>query len=73
MDGYELIGHESKHPAFVNFTWKSGTLWIYNKATSDKCALGYFANPPTGKDRIAACNKGAEIMTRPEFCLQILC
>ena len=34
MDGYELIGHKSKLPAFVNFTWKSGTLWIYNKATS---------------------------------------
>jgi hypothetical protein len=61
-DGYELICHESKLPAYAKFAWKSGAEWIYDKATDDKRALAYFSNPPTGKDRIAAGRYGDEVV-----------
>ncbi len=60
-DGYELVGHESKLPAYAGLNWSEGAVWIYNKATDEPRALAYFANPPTGKDRIAACRYGEEV------------
>jgi hypothetical protein len=60
-DGYELIGHESKLPPYAKLNWLKGAVWIFDKATDDPRALAYFANPPTGKDRIAACRYGEEV------------
>lgn len=54
-DGYELAGKESKLPAYARLKWEQGGLWTYAAATGDRRALAYFANPPTGQDRIAAC------------------
>jgi hypothetical protein len=53
-DGDDLIGKETKLPAYARLQWQNADLWIYDPATNDKRALAYFANPPTGKDRIAA-------------------
>ena len=61
-DGYELVGHEAKLPAYASLEWLEGAVWIYSKATEDSRALAYFANPPTDKDRIAACRYGNEVM-----------
>ena len=60
-DGYELAAKESKLPGSVRFRWEGGELWTYDKATDDPRALAYFANPPTGKDRIAAGRYGNEL------------
>lgn len=54
IDGYELAGKESKLPAYAKLKREKGDIWIYDKATDDPRALAYFADPPTGKDRIAA-------------------
>ena len=48
-------------PAYTLFGWKSGAEYVFNKATDDKMALAYFANPPTGKDRVAAHRYGNDI------------
>lgn len=53
-DGHELVAKETKLPGYAKFNWKTGKLWTYAAATDDQRALAYFANPPTGKDRIAA-------------------
>jgi len=55
IDGYELVGKESKLPAYAKLLWEKGDIWVYDKATHDPRALAYFADPPTGKDRLAAC------------------
>lgn len=60
-EGYELVAKESKLPANLNLAWQSGKLWTYAAATDDSRALAYFANPPTGKDRIAAGRYGVEV------------
>ena len=60
-DGCVLIGREPSMPAYTLFGWKSGTEYVFNKATDDKMALAYFANPPTGKDRVAAHRYGNDI------------
>lgn len=60
-DGYELIEHESKMPAYAKLEWKSGATHVYDKATDDPRALAYFANPPTGRDRIAASRYGDSV------------
>ncbi len=54
-DGHELVGKESKLPAYAKLQWEKGKLWTYDKSTDDPRALAYFRDPPTGKDRIAAC------------------
>jgi hypothetical protein len=54
VDGYELAGKESKLPGYAKLQWKTGGIKVYQGATDDPRALAYFANPPTGKDRIAA-------------------
>jgi hypothetical protein len=60
-DGYELIGKETKLPTYARLQWQKNELWIYDKATNDPRALAYFANPPTGKDRIAAARYSHEV------------
>lgn len=62
MDGYELVAKQSKLPGYARLQWKTGSLWVYDKATDDPRALAYFANPPTGKDRIAAGRYGQEVV-----------
>jgi hypothetical protein len=60
-DGHELAGKESKLPEYARLTWNQAQLWTYAAATDDKRALAYFANPPTGKDRIAAVRYGSTV------------
>jgi hypothetical protein len=62
-DGHELVGHESQFPAQVNLKWEKGDEWVYDQATDAPNALAYFANPPTGKDRIAAGRYGDKEIT----------
>lgn len=61
-DGYELENKETKLPEYAKLEWKSDALWMYDAATNDRRALAYFANPPTGKDRIAACRYAGELV-----------
>ena len=61
-DGYELEVKETKLPGYAKLQWKNGDLWTYEKATDDVRALEYFANPPTGKDRIAAGRYAQELV-----------
>lgn len=61
-DGYELEAKETKLPGYAKLEWKTGSLWTYDKATDDPRALAYFANPPTGKDRIAAIRYAEDIV-----------
>ena len=60
-DGYELIGHEAKLPAYAKHAWLNGSLKTFAKATDDKRGLAYFADPPTGKDRVAAARVGDQV------------
>ena len=61
-DGDELIGHESKLPAYAKLQWANGgSIWVYRQACNDSPALAYFANPPTGSDRVAAGRYGQEL------------
>ena len=60
-DGYELIGKETKLPTYARLEWQKNEIWFYDKATNDPRALAYFANPPTGKDRIAAARYSHEV------------
>jgi hypothetical protein len=61
-DGDELIGHESKLPSYAKLQWTTGgSTSVYDPACNDPRALAYFANPPTGKDRVAAGRYGEEL------------
>ncbi len=63
MEGHLLVGRENEMPGFASFTWKSGSVWVYEKQTSDVRALEFFQNetPPTNRDRIAAAQYGNEV------------
>ena len=61
-DGYELENKEAKLPGYARLQWKTGQLWMYDRATDEKRALAYFANPPTGKDRVAAGRYASELV-----------
>lgn len=61
-DGYELEVKETKLPGYAKLDWQTGKLWTYAAATGDPRALAYFANPPTGKDRIAAGRYASELV-----------
>lgn len=59
-EGHVTIAKENNAPGYAAITW-GGAEWTWDAATSDVRALKYFANPPTGSDRIAACQYGSPV------------